>query len=95
MDLPRNVWSHLPFLAAPVPVSRSPRAHRRHRILLAEHLEAPFNDVRVRRAVNYAVDRNIFSQLSGGQLSPTQQILPPDLPGYRKSTPYPHDMAKA
>jgi peptide/nickel transport system substrate-binding protein len=55
----------------------------------------PFDDVRVRRAVNYAVDRTVFSRLSGGQLSPTQQILPPDLPGYRKFSPYPHDMAKA
>lgn len=55
----------------------------------------PFDDVRVRRAVNYAVDRTVFSRLSEGQLSPTQQILPPDLPGYRKSSLYPHDMAKA
>jgi peptide/nickel transport system substrate-binding protein len=55
----------------------------------------PFNDVRVRRAVNYAVDRTVFSRLSGGQMSPTQQILPPDLPGYRKSNLYPHDIAKA
>lgn len=55
----------------------------------------PFDDVRVRRAVNYAVDRSVFSRLSEGQLSPTQQILPPDLPGYRKSSLYPHDMAKA
>ncbi|HEY5332403.1 MAG TPA: ABC transporter substrate-binding protein, partial [Solirubrobacterales bacterium] len=55
----------------------------------------PFDDVRVRRAVNYAVDRTVFSRLTGGQLSPTQQILPPDLPGYRKSSLYPHDMARA
>jgi peptide/nickel transport system substrate-binding protein len=55
----------------------------------------PFNDVRIRRAVNYAVDRTVFSGLSGGQMSPTQQILPPDLPGYRKSFLYPYDMTKA
>lgn len=55
----------------------------------------PFNDVRVRRAVNYAVDRTVFSRLSGGQVSPTQQILPPDLPGYRKSSLYPFDPTKA
>jgi peptide/nickel transport system substrate-binding protein len=55
----------------------------------------PFDDVRVRRAVNYAVDRTAFSRLSGGQMSPTQQLLPPDLPGYRKSSLYPFDMSKA
>jgi peptide/nickel transport system substrate-binding protein len=55
----------------------------------------PFDDVRVRRAVNYAVDRTVFNRLSGGQISPTQQILPPDLPGYMKSSLYPHDLAKA
>ena len=55
----------------------------------------PFDDVRVRRAVNYAVDRTVFDRLSGGELSPTQQILPPDLPGYRKSALYSYDMAKA
>lgn len=55
----------------------------------------PFNDLRVRRAVNFAIDRKVFRLLSGGQMSPTEQILPPDLPGYRKLTLYPHDMAKA
>lgn len=55
----------------------------------------PFDDVRVRRAVNYAVDRAVFNRLAGGQMSPTEQILPPDLPGYRKASLYPHDMAKA
>jgi peptide/nickel transport system substrate-binding protein len=55
----------------------------------------PFDSVQVRRAVDYAVDRKVFAALSGGQLQPTQQILPPALPGYRKLSLYPHDMAKA
>ncbi len=55
----------------------------------------PFNDVRVRRAVNYAVDRTVFDRLSGGQMRPTEQILPPGLPGYKRSSPYPHDLPKA
>ena len=28
-------------------------------------------------------------------MAPTQQVLPPDMPGYQKFTLYPHDMAKA
>ena len=44
---------------------------------------APFDDVRVRRAVNSVFDREAFARLFGRQFSPTCQILPPNLPGYR------------
>jgi peptide/nickel transport system substrate-binding protein len=57
--------------------------------------KAPFNDVRVRRAVNYAVDPSVLRRIYGGQLAPSQQILPPGMPGYRKFVPYPHNLAKA
>ena len=45
----------------------------------------PFNDVRVRRAVNYAVDRNQAIGLARGAdvAGPTCQVLPPNFPGYR------------
>ena len=50
----------------------------------------PFNDLRVRRAVNYAVDRNRMGDLRGGpQLEqPSCQVLPPTLDGYRRYCPY-------
>jgi YVTN family beta-propeller protein len=46
----------------------------------------PFDDLRVRRAVNQAFDRGAFTRQLGGV--PTCQILPPNFPGYRPSCPY-------
>ena len=51
---------------------------------------APFNDIRVRRALNYAVDRNRLVAILGAEakFSPTCQILPPNFPSYRWYCPY-------
>ncbi|MGJ6126720.1 ABC transporter substrate-binding protein [Mycolicibacterium sp. Y3] len=57
---------------------------------------APFNDVRVRQAINYAIDPEALNRVFGGRLHPTQQILPPGMPGYEEYKLYPGpDMAKA
>jgi peptide/nickel transport system substrate-binding protein len=57
---------------------------------------APFNDVRVRQAINYAIDPEALNRVFGGRLHPTQQILPPGMPGYDEYKMYPGpDMAKA
>jgi peptide/nickel transport system substrate-binding protein len=57
--------------------------------------KAPFDDVRVRRAVNYAIDSVALRRIYADQLDPTQQVLPPGMAGYRKFEFYPHDIAKA
>jgi ABC-type transport system substrate-binding protein/DNA-binding SARP family transcriptional activator len=50
----------------------------------------PFDDVRVRQAVNLALDRGLVVDDYGGPVAaqPTCQILPPDLAGYRRYCPY-------
>ena len=50
----------------------------------------PFNDVRVRQALNYALDRTAIMAADGGptEAQPTCQILPPELPGYQRYCPY-------
>ena len=49
---------------------------------------APFNDVRVRQALSYAVDRAKLAQLLGQDSRPTCQVLPPDVRGYQPYCPY-------
>jgi ABC-type transport system substrate-binding protein len=50
----------------------------------------PFNDLEVRQALNDAIDRAAVARFYGGQLAatPTCQILPPGLFGYRPYCPY-------
>src|SRR4051794_23766994 len=55
----------------------------------------PFDDVRVRRAVNYAVDPVALGRIYARLGQPTQQVLPPQMPGYRKFELDPHNLATA
>jgi YVTN family beta-propeller protein len=50
----------------------------------------PFNQLRVRQALNLALDRRHIVSSYGGPLAaqPACQILPPPLPGYRRYCPY-------
>ncbi len=56
----------------------------------------PFNNIKARQAVNYAIDRAaIVSGPFGGLGRPTQNFLPPDYPQYKKIDVYTFDLAKA
>jgi len=57
---------------------------------------APFNNVKVRRAVNFALDRKAMQRIVWGGLGrPTQNVLPPSYPSYRKLALYTHSLSKA
>ncbi len=55
----------------------------------------PFDNLEVRRAVNYAVDRQSLVRLRGGLGQATENFLPPSYPQYEKIDPYPYDLEKA
>jgi peptide/nickel transport system substrate-binding protein len=57
--------------------------------------EPPFNDVKVRQAVNYAIDPEALERIYSGGITATHQILPEGMPGHEQFDLYPHDMAKA
>jgi len=57
--------------------------------------EPPFDDVKVRQAVNYAVDSRALERIYAGQLVGSHQILPPGMPGHQEFDLYPYDIAKA
>jgi peptide/nickel transport system substrate-binding protein len=52
--------------------------------------QPPFDDEKVRQAVNYAIDRDHLVELFGGASNnrPTCQILPPNFQGYEPFCPY-------
>lgn len=54
---------------------------------------APFDNIKARQAVAFAIDRNTLVKLFGGKVlaSPVCQILPPDFPGHVDYCPYTKD----
>ncbi len=56
----------------------------------------PFDNVKVRQAVNMAVNKERITRILNGRATPANQPLPPLMPGYDKSFKgYAYDVAKA
>jgi len=56
----------------------------------------PFDDRRVRQALNYALDKRHTARLLNGTTAPAHGILPPGMLGRDPDLPpYPHDVARA
>jgi len=57
---------------------------------------APFQDVRVRQALNYATDKDKLVRLLNGRAVEAVGVVPPNLPGYPQRAPvYSYDLARA
>ena len=57
---------------------------------------APFDNVKVRQAVNWAINRRAMVKIGGGAGTPSSQILPPSIAGHTGVDVYPEqDMKKA
>jgi peptide/nickel transport system substrate-binding protein len=58
--------------------------------------QAPFNKLKVRQAVNYALNRATMQKIVWGGLGQaTQNVLPPTYPSYQKLTTFSYNIAKA
>lgn len=56
---------------------------------------APFDNLKVRQAVNFAINREALVRLYGGLATATENVLPPTYPQYKKLDLYPYNLAKA
>jgi peptide/nickel transport system substrate-binding protein len=57
--------------------------------------QPPFDDLKVRQAVNHGVNPSQLERIYAGEITATHQIIPPGVPGHEEYNLYPFDMAKA
>lgn len=82
--------SRLPEIARTFPGQLHSHANPEVEFFQLNTTTAPFDDVRVRRALNFAFDRGAVVRRLGGEIAatPTCQVLPPGVRGYRRYCPY-------
>lgn len=69
--------------------------YEEHRTLTSHYVaidasRAPFRDGDVRRALSYALDAGVLTRIYDGFLTPSCNMLPPDVAGYRPLDPCPY-----
>jgi YVTN family beta-propeller protein len=76
-------------VAARHPLRVHPVLEQATEFIFLNVLRPPFDDIRVRQALNYAVDRKRVAALRGSAFArPTCQLVPPTVSGYRPYCPY-------
>ena len=65
--------------------------------LAINNQKEPFDSKKVRKAMNYAVNKEVIAKVvRNGTVNPASGILPPGMPGYNPDLKgYPHDLEKA
>ena len=57
--------------------------------------QPPFDDPKVRQAVNHGVNPEQLERIYAGEITATHQIIPPGVPGHEEYNLYPFDMTRA
>lgn len=66
------------------------------RYVALNNLRKPFSDVRVRQALNYAIDKEAFARVVfSGHADPMDSVMPPKMAFYVKQGAWPYDPGKA
>ena len=66
------------------------------RYLMMNNQKAPFNDVRVRQAINYAIDKDAYcAVVKNGYATPAQSVIGSSVQYFKANDPYPYDVEKA
>jgi peptide/nickel transport system substrate-binding protein len=88
------IAGRLDYMQDPPPARIKRRVKSRHSDRYDEHVTAstyymfmnarvpPFDRAKVRRAVNYGIDKPALARLFAGELAPGCSFLPPSVPGY-------------
>ncbi|MGN0372257.1 MAG: glutathione ABC transporter substrate-binding protein [Enterocloster sp.] len=66
------------------------------RYLMINNQKAPFNDVRVRQAINYAINKEAYcAVVKNGLAVPAESVIGPSVQHFKANEPYPYDPEKA